>query len=143
MSRAILSRMPDDVVHFSAPVTTVAQDEDGVTISTLGRTIRGSVLIGCDGARSLVRQAVGAEFEGDTYPENTILVTTDFRFQDHLTGLSGVNYIWKPGGTYSLLRLPDLWRISLHPEPGQSPEDALEDSSIRAQTLKVCQRQQI
>lgn len=54
-----------------------------------------------------------------------------------MEGLSGVNYIWKPGGTYSLLRLPDLWRVSLHPLAGQSAEDALEDAAIRAQTEEV------
>lgn len=137
LSRALAARLPDGTVHFGSPVTAVAQNESGVSITVNDAVVRGSVLIGCDGARSLVREAIGAEFEGATYPENTILVTTHFPFEDHLSGLSGVNYIWKPGGTYSLLRLPDLWRISLHPTDGQSPEDALEDASIRAQTREV------
>ena len=137
LSRALAARLPDGTVHFGSPVTAVAQNESGVSITVNDAVVRGSVLIGCDGARSLVRKAIGAEFEGATYPENTILVTTHFPFEDHLSGLSGVNYIWKPGGTYSLLRLPDLWRISLHPTDGQSPEDALEDASIRAQTREV------
>lgn len=137
LSRALAARLPDGTVHFGSPVTAVAQNESGVSITVNDAVARGSVLIGCDGARSLVREAIGAEFEGATYPENTILVTTHFPFEDHLSGLSGVNYIWKPGGTYSLLRLPDLWRISLHPTDGQSPEDALEDASIRAQTREV------
>ena len=84
-----------------------------------------------------MREAIGANFEGATYPENTILVAIHFPFQDHLKDLSGVNYIWKKGGTYSLLRLPDLWRISLHPAAGQTPEEALTDKSIQAQTRVV------
>ena len=137
LGRALAARLPQNTVHFSSPVTSVAQDKDGVSITLNDDVVRGSILIGCDGARSIVREAIGAIFEGETYPENTILVTTHFPFEDHLDGLSGVNYIWKPGGTYSLLRLPELWRISLHPSEGQTPKMALEDSAIRAQTREV------
>jgi 3-(3-hydroxy-phenyl)propionate hydroxylase len=35
------------------------------------------------------------------------------------------------------LRLPDVWRISLHPEYGQSPEVAMEDTCIRAQVKSI------
>ena len=134
LGRALVARLPKDAVNFGCPITAVAQDEDGVSITLNDEVVRGSILIGCDGAHSIVREAIGAVFEGETYPENTILVTTHFPFEDHLKELSGVNYIWKPGGTYSLLRLPDLWRISLHPTEGQTPEMALEDSAIRVQT---------
>jgi len=137
LGRALAARLPQNTVHFSSPVTSVAQDKDGVSITLNDDVVRGSILIGCDGARSIVREAIGAIFEGETYPENTILVTTHFPFEDHLEGLAGVNYIWKPGGTYSLLRLPELWRISLHPSEGQTPKMALEDSAIRAQTREV------
>lgn len=137
LSRALAARLPEGTLRFGAPVDAVSQDEGGVRVTAGDESVEGSVLVGCDGARSLVREAIGAEFEGGTYPENTVLVTTHFPFEQHLSGLSGVNYIWKPGGTYSLLRLPELWRISLHPREGQSAEEALEDSSIHAQTREV------
>ena len=137
LSKALAKRLPSDTIYFGNPVTEVSQDSEGVSVTVDNQVIRGCLLIGCDGARSLVRKAIGANFEGATYPENTILVTTDFPFEQHLEELSGVNYIWKPGGTYSLLRLPDLWRVSLHPAEGQTPEDALTDKSIHAQTREV------
>ena len=137
LSRALLARLPGDVVRFSCPVTRVAKDADGVTLTAGGAEVRGSLVVGCDGAHSIVRAAIGAEWEGGTYPENTILVTTRFPFEDHLEGLSGVNYIWMQGGTFSLLRLPDLWRISLHPADGQTPEAALEDAAIRSQVRVI------
>ena len=137
LSQALLSRLPADVVNFSSSVEDVGQEHNQVWLRYGEDIIKGSILIGCDGARSIVRQAIGGEFEGGTYPENTILVTTDFPFENYLEDLSGVNYIWKTGGTYSLLRLPDVWRISLHPKPGQTPEQALEDDSIRAQTREI------
>lgn len=137
LSRALLARLPAGCVHFGHAVTAVGQEPDHAWIEVDGTRIPGTLVIGCEGARSLTRAAIGAAFEGDTYPENTILVTTRFPFHEVLEGLSGVNYIWKPGGTYSLLRLPDLWRISLHPNAGQSPQQALEDRAIRAQTRAV------
>ncbi len=83
-----------------------------------------SIVVGCDGARSMVRDAIGASFEGTLYPETTVLVTTPFAFEDHLSGLSGINYVWAPDGTYSLLRLADVWRVSLHPAEDESIEAA-------------------
>ncbi|MFK7752321.1 MAG: FAD-dependent oxidoreductase [Sedimentitalea sp.] len=137
LSRTLLARLPDDCVTFSAPVSSVDQDHDGAFVTVNQRRHRGAVIVGCDGARSIVRRAMGVAFDGETYPENTVLVTSGFAFEDHIQGLSGVNYIWKAGGTFSLLRLPDLWRISLHPAAGQSIENALQDDAIRAQIQAV------
>jgi len=137
LSRALLARLSDGVVQFGARVDAVTQDDAGVTVTVNGEDLRGAIVVGCDGARSVVRGAMGASFDGDTYPENTILVTTHFPFERHIEGLSGVNYIWKPGGTFSLLRLPDLWRISLHPPEGQGIDAAMQDDAIRAQVRAV------
>ena len=133
LSRALLGRLPAGTVQFSSPVVHVAQDPSGVFVKVGQDVIRGSYLVGCDGSRSIVRQAIGADWEGRAYPEHTILATTLFPFEDHIDGLSGVNCIWLQDGTFSLLRLPDVWRISLHPRAGQSPENAVQDVSIRAQ----------
>jgi 3-(3-hydroxy-phenyl)propionate hydroxylase len=137
LSRALLARLSQGTVRFSTPVLAVDQDEGGVSLRIADGDLRGSWLIGCDGARSVVRTAMGAAWEGGAYPENTILVTTRFPFEDHFQGLSGVNYIWLEDGTFSLLRLPDLWRVSLHPPDGMSAEDALDDDRIRAQLGRI------
>jgi 3-(3-hydroxy-phenyl)propionate hydroxylase len=77
--------------------------------------IEAAYVVGCDGAHSLVRKAIGSDFEGSTYPDTTLLVTTHFDFDALWPDLAGVNYIWQDKGTYSLLHLPKLWRVSLHP----------------------------
>ena len=77
--------------------------------------IDAAYVVGCDGAHSLVRKAIGSDFEGSTYPDTTMLVTTQFDFDALWPDLAGVNYIWQDDGTYSLLHLPKLWRVSLHP----------------------------
>ena len=86
-------------------------------------------MIGADGARSAVRQALDIEMSGDIYPETTILATTLFPFHEKLEGLSNVSYCWKPDGTFSLLRLPGVWRASLYARDGQTTEQALEDEA--------------
>lgn len=77
--------------------------------------IEAAYVVGCDGAHSLVRKAIGAAFEGTVYPDVTLLATTGFDFGAMWGDLDGVNYIWQDSGTYSLLHLPSIWRVSLHP----------------------------
>lgn len=137
LSHALHDRLADGVCHFSHPVSRVEADADGVSVWAGGQELRAALVVGCDGARSIVRAAMGVGFEGKTYPETTLLVTTRFPFEDHLDGLSGVNYIWKDEGTFSLLRLPDVWRISLHPKAGQSVEEAMEDSAIQEAVAEI------
>lgn len=137
LCHALLRRLPEGTVTFSSRVKHVEENETSVRATCDTSQTRGRYLVGCDGARSVVRTAMGAEWDGVAYPENTILLTTHFPFEDHFTDLSGVNYIWTSGGTFSLLRLPDLWRVSLHPTQGQSVEEALEDASIRRQLAEI------
>jgi 3-(3-hydroxy-phenyl)propionate hydroxylase len=112
LSRLILPRLSGlTELRFNARVEAVAQDADGVTLTLAsGEILRAPYAVGCDGARSAVRKAMGLEFSGDTYPETTILATTTFPFHDALEGLSNVNYVWTDhpafSGTFSLLRVP-------------------------------------
>ena len=102
--------------------------------------IRASYMVAADGSRSRVRELLDLAFEGLTYPETTILVTTDFPFERHLPNLANVNYVWYDHGTFSLLRLPDLWRVSLYADLGESDEDALHPTSIETKLQRICVR---
>ena len=53
-------RFPHVEVFLSEEVTAIAQDVEGVQLTTKNRTIRARYAVGCDGARSLVRQAIGS-----------------------------------------------------------------------------------
>jgi 3-(3-hydroxy-phenyl)propionate hydroxylase len=140
LSRLLLAKLRAEhagtvELRFGAQVEEVAQDADGVTLSGQGfDPLRLPYAIGCDGARSAVRRAMGLDFPGDTYPETTILATTPFDFSQVFEGLSNVNYIWTQhpafSGTFSLLRVPGKWRASLYPAPGESVEDALRPEAI-------------
>ena len=93
--------------------------------------IEAAYVVGCDGAHSLVRKAIGSDFEGSTYPDTTMLVTTQFDFDALWPDLAGVNYIWQDDGTYSLLHLPKLWRVSLHPLAEQPLEEEAQPERIQ------------
>jgi len=125
--------LPSVSVMFATPVTQVEQTSDRVIVTTApvdgARNFVADYVIGADGARSAVRQSLGIELSGDIYPETTILATTLYPFHEKLEGLSNVSYCWKPDGTFSLLRLPGVWRVSLYARDGQTTEQALKDEA--------------
>lgn len=133
-------------IEMGAAVDGVEQADDTVTVSYVQngqrRIIAARYVIAADGARSAVRGLLGWELEGKTYPETTILAITDFPFQDHLPGLSNVNYVWTEGGTFSLLKLKEFWRCSLYPRGEESIEEALAPASIEAKLQAIVARPQ-
>ncbi|QGN55835.1 NAD(P)/FAD-dependent oxidoreductase [Novosphingobium sp. Gsoil 351] len=127
------------IVRLGDEVCGLVRDDDARPTLLLrnGERIQARYVIAADGARSVVRQEVGAGFEGFTYPETTILATSGFPFHEHLAGLSNVNYCWAAEGTFSLLRLPTLWRCSLYADIGESIEDALQPAAIAEKLQRI------
>ena len=122
---------------FDAELTGLTQDADGVVaiVNCNGEHVAfaGRYLIGADGANSAVREAIAMPFEGEMYPEATVLATTSFPFQDHITDLSYVNYCWTAHGNFAMLRIPGLWRCNLYYDPVFSLEEAVSEASVQAQ----------
>jgi 2-polyprenyl-6-methoxyphenol hydroxylase-like FAD-dependent oxidoreductase len=114
-------------------VAAVGQEADRAWVELdagLGR-LHADYVVGCDGAHSIVRKAIGASFDGSTYPDTTLLATTPFAFDSMWPDLVGVNYVWQDSGTYSLLHLPGVWRVSLHPVSDAPLEVEAEPGRIR------------
>ena len=133
-------------VIFGASVTAVTQDDHSasITVETSAglQTHRARFVIGADGARSLVRKAMDLPFEGETYPETTLLVTTLFPFEEHLEGLSNVTYCWKRDGNFSLLKVPGRWRVSIYPREDLSIDEQLSQEMIEASLQEIVPRAQ-
>jgi 2-polyprenyl-6-methoxyphenol hydroxylase-like FAD-dependent oxidoreductase len=128
-------RMDTELISFQ-------QDSDKVVAQVRSgngqkENIETTFMIAADGSRSTVREQLNLSFAGLTYPETTILVTTDFAFEEHLPGLSNVNYVWYAEGTFSLLHLPNIWRCSLYPLPDESGESALRPERIEARLQQI------
>lgn len=139
LSRSLIARLaklPNVNLLFGAAVEKVTQDADGVTatvkIDGQARSFLGDYLIGADGAWSAVRQSLGIEFEGFTYPERFLVVSTDFEYADHLPHLSYVNYVSDPQEWCVLLRVPTLWRVLFPTRADESDEEVLTDASIQS-----------
>jgi 3-(3-hydroxy-phenyl)propionate hydroxylase len=103
---------PNFDLRFASPVRDVTQTSDGV-VATLadGTQIEGAYLIGADGASSAVRRALGIEFEGFTWPERFLVVSTPFDFDQVLDGLAAVSYVADPVQWHFYLRILGLWRV--------------------------------
>lgn len=127
--------LPEVRVLRGARVLEVNQDELGVRVrferDGVSSWLEGDFLVGADGARSLVRGAVTDRFDGETYPETTLLATTRCPFDRLLPNLSPVNYLWWSGGTFSLLALPGRWRANFHLPEGTDLEAASRPEAVR------------
>ncbi len=131
-----LAKFPHAKVLLGAELQSLEQGANSVEVKVnmAGgvQTFKGDYLIGADGAWSSVRQALHVEFEGFTYPERFLVVSTAFEFADHFPKLSYVNYVSDPQEWCVLLRVPTLWRVLFPTHPQESDEAVLTDASIQA-----------
>jgi 3-(3-hydroxy-phenyl)propionate hydroxylase len=58
-----------------------------------------------------VRRALGVEFEGFTWPDRLLVVSTPFDFTAVIPGLDCVSYVADPERWHFLLQIPGLWRV--------------------------------
>ena len=140
-----IAEFPHAKVLLGAELQTVSQNQDGVEVKVKTgnrsgnengngdeiQSFKGEYLIGADGAWSSVRQALDIEFEGFTYPERFLVVSTEFEFADHLPQLSYVNYVSDPNEWCVLLRVPSMWRVLFPTRQDESDEEVLTDASIQ------------
>ena len=129
-----LLTLPGTEVLFSSEVTGVEEDAASVTAvvgqARAARRFQGRFLVGADGARSNVRKALDIAFDGFTWPERFLVVSTPFRFEEHFAGLAPVSYFADPVEWFFLLRIPGLWRVMFPTRPEESDDAVLSDASV-------------
>ena len=112
-------------------------------------TISGTFLVGADGISSIVRQAIGAEFDGITIPELFLTLSTTYDFRETMPDLSNISYLSDPHEWYVLIRTARVWRAlfpvdaSLDDKDVTSPERAerlLQGAVPRNQPYEVTHR---
>ncbi|GAP36180.1 FAD-dependent oxidoreductase [Piscinibacter sakaiensis] len=103
-------------VHWGQQVCAAAQDDQGVEVTarTAGgeRVWRGDWLVGADGARSGVRQALGLAFDGITWPERFVAVNLHYDFAAH--GYARANFVVDPDD-WAIIPVLDQrsgWRVT-------------------------------
>ncbi|MBM3571932.1 MAG: FAD-dependent monooxygenase, partial [Alphaproteobacteria bacterium] len=121
-------------VAFDAEVSGVATEPRGVrvTIRANGRPheMVGRFLIGADGARSQVRTAIGATFDGEDYPDKILRVMTDEDLNRLVPGIAPITYLFNGMKSVSFLKMPECWRIILRVPKGIPDQQALEPAWI-------------
>ena len=136
LNQVLAARLPQ--VLFDAEVSAVEQDDAGVTVTINGKDkLRGGWLIGADGGRSRVRDAVGVQLEGFTWPERFLVASTPFDFAQVIPRLADVSYFADPEEWYFLLRVRDVWRAMFPTRAEESEADILSDSSIERRLQRV------
>jgi len=102
-------------ILFDRKVIGYEQDEGGVTVSVSAgeeiETYRADYLIGADGANSTIRKLMGVTFEGFTYPEKFLTLSTSFPVESKIDDLAYVAYMASAKEWCVLLRVPDWWRV--------------------------------
>src|SRR3984885_8391872 len=106
---------PNFEIAFASPVRAVTQNSDSITV-TVERDGKSEThdyrwLIGADGARSDVRRALGIAFDGFTWPDRYLVVSTPFDFYSVIPHLDPVSYLADPVRWHFLLQIPKLWRV--------------------------------
>ena len=122
-------------IRFGHRVTGFTQDADRVRLQVEAggkpTSIEGSWLIAADGGRSTIRRATGIEFEGFTWPEIFLVVSTPYDFGQH--GFAMNAYLSDPVQWAAVFKVPDdgppgLWR-SAFPCDGEASEESLLDAA--------------
>lgn len=128
-------------LRFGSRFVAAEQTADGVEVGIATpdghRTIRASHLIGADGPRSAVRRWLGTSFEGHTYPERFLIVSTPVDMRARIPGIAEVNYVADPEEWLFILHTPESWRV-LWPVPADVPvEEATRPEAMQARLQGV------
>ncbi len=136
-----LGALANATVRMASRVTGLTQDADRVTLQTEHGELQADYVIGCDGGRSTVRKSLGIEFEGFTWPERFLVITTPFDFADAL-GCCLRNYMADPDEWTNLFKvagddLKGRWRAVFNTRQDESDEEALSEATVRARLGRV------
>ena len=136
LNQVLAARLPR--VLFGAEVTAVEDDGKSVTVTINGKDqLSGAWLIGADGGRSRVREAIGVKLEGFTWPERFLVASTPFDFAQVMPDLADVSYFADPEEWYFLLRVRDVWRAMFPTRAEESESGILSDDSIERRLQRV------
>ena len=133
----ILRRDTGAEVRFGHQVTGFSQAADRVRVEVKTEdghdTIAASWLVAADGGRSTIRKVLDVEFEGFTWPEQFLVVSTPYDFGQH--GFAWNSYISDPVEWAAVFKVPDqgppgLWRAAVPAEATLSEEELLDPTYV-------------
>jgi 3-(3-hydroxy-phenyl)propionate hydroxylase len=128
-----LRAFPHARVDFATELVGIEEEGDGIVVATSAGRLETPWLVGCDGGRSTVRRAMGTEFEGFTWPERFVVISTPHDFAAH--GFTSNAYVADPKEWAAIFHMPGLWRLAfpVHPEEDEAGVLAAEAIEARLQ----------
>src|SRR5256884_2514044 len=142
-----LSTMSNAEVRLGTSVTGVAQEAGSVRVTVAGsggeEQHAFDYVIACDGGRSTVRKRLDIDFEGYTWPERFLVLTTLFDFQSAL-GCCPRSYISDPEEWTNLFKvtgddLKGRWRAVFPAWESETDDEAFSEGSVRRRLRKLCE----
>ena len=139
-----LKSLPNVEVNFSHEVVDINQSSDNVSVTVRAggqdKVVTGTYLIGADGGRSTVRKTSDIAFEGFTYAERFLVLTTPFDFKAN-RGYCARSYFADPDEWCNCFKVagdgpPGLWRTVFPADPDQDPEVVLSLEAAQARLQK-------
>lgn len=133
LARRLSERLAEEKnakVLFNHRVVWLEQDDSGVNVALENPTdlvkVRADYVIGADGASSIVRKWLGVEFDGFTYPEKFLCLSTEQEIRDEIPDLALVNYVSDEDEWLVLLKVPSVWRV-LVPADEETHEELMSE----------------
>ncbi|MDC7785082.1 FAD-dependent monooxygenase [Rhodoplanes sp. TEM] len=140
-----IARLPNVEVLYRHEVLTATQSASEATVEVRGPdgTVArhsGAWLIGADGGRSVVRKQAEIPFEGFTWPERFIVLTTPFDFEAQ-RGLCFRSYWADPDEWCNCFKVshdgpPGLWRCVFPTDPNVAEAELMSDAAVQARMQK-------
>jgi 3-(3-hydroxy-phenyl)propionate hydroxylase len=137
-------KLPNVDIQFGHEVLTVEQTGSEVRADVRGpdgaKTHTGAWLIGADGGRSIVRKQSGIAFDGFTWPERFIVLTTPFDFETS-SGYCYRSYFADPDEWCNCFKVsadgpPGLWRTVYPTGPALAEDQLMSDAAVQARMQK-------
>lgn len=139
-----LRKLSNVEVLFEHEVVGVTQADSLVSVDVRGpdgvKRHSGAYLIGADGGRSIVRKQSDIAFDGFTWPERFIVLTTPFDFETAY-GVCFRSYFADPDEWCNCFKVsadgpPGLWRTVYPANPDLSEEQLMSDAAVQERMQK-------
>ncbi|MET0967740.1 MAG: FAD-dependent monooxygenase [Tardiphaga sp.] len=144
LTRIVLDKLSSDPlfsIAFGSEIKSIVQTDDAVTVVVttdgVDTTHECAWLIGADGANSVVRRSQDMEFQGFTWPERFLVMTTPVDFTALRPGVSSVSYVADPERWYFLLRILGAWRVMMPVAAEMSDAEALSEAYVTSSIRRI------